>query len=221
MASTIDTGFMPDNTSEVFQQLRSQEFISKFVLVGGTALSIQIQHRFSEDLDFIFDGEELNVNLIKRNINRIFPKHRIIRQDHNWQIDFIVNNVKLTFFSTGAVAIPFSVKEYSFAKDTLNIAGLKVIGALKFSAIAHRNTIRDYYDLYYLTRYHLDLLALITFTKELFPNISPLTYSETLVYTKDIDEQDISSHLSPSEIVSKEQIAAFFTRELIKIKEQL
>ena len=93
----------------------------------------------------------------------------------------------------------------------MNIAELKVIGALKLSAIAHRNTIRDYYDLYYLTRYYVDLLELITLTKQLFPNISPVTYSETLVYTKDIDEEDISSHLSPAEIVNKEQIAAFFT----------
>jgi hypothetical protein len=41
------------------------------------------------------------------------------------------------------------------------------------------------------------------------------------VYTKDIEEDDIASHLSPAEIVSKDQIAAFFTEELRKIKEQL
>ena len=38
-----------------------------------------------------------------------------------------------------------------------------------------------------------------------------------LVYTKDIDEEDISSHLSPAEMVNKEQIAAFFTKELISV----
>jgi predicted nucleotidyltransferase component of viral defense system len=221
MAISLDTGFMPDNTSKVYQKLASQTFISDFVLVGGTALSMQIKHRYSEDLDFIFDDEELNVNSIKRNIKRTFPDHRIIRQDHSWQIDFLVNDVKLTFFSAGAVAIPFCVKDYSFSKGKINIAELKVIGALKFSAIAHRNTIRDYYDLYYLTRHHLNLLELVTFTKKLFPNISPVTYTETLVYTKDIDEEDISSHLSPAEMVNKEQIAAFFTKELIKIKELL
>ncbi|MCK5135830.1 MAG: nucleotidyl transferase AbiEii/AbiGii toxin family protein [Bacteroidales bacterium] len=221
MADSFDTNYMPANTLEVFRQLKSQAFISRFTLVGGTALAIQIKHRLSEDLDFIIDEEELNVNLIKRNIKKIFPKYRIIRQDHNWQIDILINDVKVTFFSSGAVAIPFSVKEYSFNESKINIAKAKVIAVLKFSAIAQRNTIRDYYDLYCLSRYHYSLLELITTTKEMIPNLSPVTYTETLVYTNDIEEEDISAHLSPAEIISKDQIAAYFTNELIKIKEEL
>ena len=221
MVDSIDIKYMPEKTLRVFQQLKSQAFISNFTLVGGTALAIQIKHRQSEDLDFVFDGEDLNINLIKRNIHKLFPNHRIIRQDHNLQIDVLVNEVKVTFFSTGAVAIPFRVREYSFAEDKLNIARAKAIATLKFSAIAQRNTIRDYYDLYCLSRYHFPLLELITFTKKLLPNLSPITYSETLVYVKDIDEQDISSHLSPVEIVTKNQMAAYFIQELRKIKENL
>lgn len=76
-------------------------------MVGGTALAIQI----------------------KRNISKLFTNHRIIRQDHNLQIDILVNKVKVTFFSTGAVAIPFNVREYSFAEARLNIAGAKAIAA--------------------------------------------------------------------------------------------
>ena len=53
------------------------------------------------------------------------------------------------------------------------------------------------------------------------PNLSPVTYTETLVYTKDIEEESISSHLSPVEMVDKYQIAAFFSQELNKIKEQI
>lgn len=221
MVDSIDINYMPENTLRVFQLLKSQAFISNFTLVGGTALAIQIKHRLSEDLDFVFDGEELNINLIKRNLNKLFPHHRIIRQDHNLQIDVLINKVKVTFFSTGAVAIPFNVREHSFAEEKLNIARAKAIAALKFSAVAQRNTIRDYYDLYCLSHYHFPLLELITFTKQLLPNLSPITYSETLVYVKDIEEQDISSHLSPAEIVSKDQIAAYFTQELKKIKEEL
>jgi len=221
MVDSFDTNYMPVNTLSVFQELRSLSFISQFTLVGGTALAIQIKHRLSEDLDFITDKEELNVSLIKRNISKVFPNYRIIRQDHNWQIDLLINNVKVTFFSAGAVAITFSVKDHSFTEGKINIAEAKMIAVLKFSAIAQRNTIRDYYDLYYLSRYHYSLLELITFTKEINPNLSPITYTETLVYVKDIDEQDISSHLSPVEIVTKNQMAGYFIQELRKIKEKL
>lgn len=221
MDDSFDTNYMPVNTLQVFQKLKSESFISRFTLVGGTALAIQIKHRFSEDLDFITDEEEINTNLIKRNISKIFPGYRIIRQDHNWQIDLVINNVKVTFFSAGAVAIPFSVLNHSFSDSNVNIARAKIIAVLKFSAIAQRNTFRDYYDLYYLSRYHYSLLELITYTKEMIPNLSPVTYTETLVYTNDIEEDDISAHLSAAENVTKEQIASFFSRELIKIKEQI
>ena len=221
MAELYDISFMPEKTREIFQHLGTSTFISNFTLVGGTALAMQIRHRLSEDLDFIYDGEGLNINQIKRNIGKLFPSFRIIRQDHNWQIDLSINEVKLTFFSTGAIALPFEVRTYSFSDNHFRIADAKAIAALKFSAIAQRNTIRDYYDLYYLARYHFPLLELINFTKELNPNLSPVTYTETLVYTKDIAEKSISSHLSPVEPVTKDQMAAFFSQELIKIKEQI
>jgi hypothetical protein len=133
----------------------------------------------------------------------------------------LVNDVKLTFFCTGAVALPFNVRSHSVVVDRMNIAGIMAIAAMKFAAISQRNTIRDYYDLYYLSRHCVPLLDLVLFTKKLVPNLSPITYTETLVYTKDIEESDIASHLSPAEIVSKEQIAEFFTKELRTIKEYL
>ncbi|MCK4749403.1 MAG: nucleotidyl transferase AbiEii/AbiGii toxin family protein [Bacteroidales bacterium] len=221
MVDSLHTDYMPENTFEVFQQLKSQAFISRFTLVGGTALAIQIKHRLSEDLDFISDEEEIDTNLIKRNISKIFPDYRIIRQDHNLQLDLLIGSIKVTFFSAGAVAIPFKVLNYSFTEGKINIAPAKIIAVLKFSAIAQRNTFRDYYDLYCLSKYHYSLLELISFTKEMVPNLSPVTYTETLVYTNDIEEDDISAHLSPSEDVTKEQIASFFSQELVKIKEQI
>jgi predicted nucleotidyltransferase component of viral defense system len=221
MNFTPNTEYLPENTLKVLNEFRDQNFISDYTLVGGTALAIQIQHRFSEDLDFVFDKEELSINSIKRNINRIFPDHRIIRQNHKWQIDFIISGVKVTFFSTGAVAVPFPVKDYSFGLDALNIANAKVIAVLKFSTIAQRNTIRDYFDLYCLSRYHFSLLDLIRETKLLLPNLSPITYTETLVYTKDIEEDDLAGHLSPREKISKQEIAEYFRQELIKIRNLL
>jgi len=221
MEHHVDMDFMPEKTQQVLNKLASIKFISDFILVGGTALAIQIKHRLSEDLDLLFDGEELPVAQIRRNILKFFPGHRITRMDHPWQIDFLIDQVRVTFFSSGAVTLPANLKSHSFRSSELNIASEKLIAALKFSAIAQRNTLRDYYDLYMLARDHYPLLELISFTRQIFPNLSPITYTETLVYTKDIEDEDIASHLSPSELISKEQIAAFFTAELIKIKEKI
>jgi predicted nucleotidyltransferase component of viral defense system len=214
--SIIDLNYMPENTKKVFEKLSKSSFIDNYTLVGGTALSLQLNHRFSEDLDFIFDGEHLNINIIKRNINKLFRDYRIIKQDNNYQIDFIIEKTKVTFFSSGAVLIPFSVKKHSFKHNKLNIAKVDIIACLKMSAISQRNTIRDYYDLYYITKYHKKLDVVIERTKKLFPNLSPIIYTETLVYTDDISENDLSSHLNPKENITKEKIAEHFIIELKK-----
>jgi len=218
MTSQFNIDFLPGQTQKVFEELAEKQFINKYSLVGGTALSLQLRHRLSEDLDFVYDEEELSINEIKRNIAKIFPEHRIIRQDAPWQIDFIINEVKVTFFSSGSVVIPFNVRNYTTPHKNINICEIDVIATLKMASIAQRNTIRDYYDLYYLTKYHMSLLEIIERTKTLIPNLSPITYSETLVYTEDIDEATIAEHLQPAEIVTKDQISDFFTNELIKIK---
>jgi len=219
--AAIDYSFMPENTREVFNILCGHDFISKFVLIGGTALAIQIKHRLSEDLDFIYDGDTLNINLIKRNISKIFPDYRITRMDTNEQIDLVINEIKVTFFSSGVIALPFKVIEHSFKWNKMRICTAEIIAVLKMSAIAQRNTMRDYYDLYWLTRYHFSLEKIIRRTKELIPGLSPVTYSETLVYTDDIEESDISAHLQPQEQINKNQIADFFITELKKILDKI
>jgi predicted nucleotidyltransferase component of viral defense system len=219
--NSFDFTFMPESTRTVFDRLAMHHFISKYTLVGGTALSLQIRHRLSEDLDFIFDGEKLNTNSIKRNIATIFPDYRIIRQELNWQIDFLISNVKVTFFSTGAIALPFSVKNHSFSYKTIHICKAKTIASLKMAAIAQRNTIRDYYDLYTLVKYHFSLIEIIGQTKKLIPNLSPITYTETLIYTRDIEETSLDNHLMPNEVITKDHIAEFFIHEIRKIREEI
>jgi len=62
---------------------------------------------------------------------------------------------------------------------------------------------------------------LFEMTKNMVPNLSSLTYSETLVYTDDIEEDSIAEHLEPAEVLSKEEIANFFIAELKRIKNKI
>lgn len=101
------------------------------------------------------------------------------------------------------------------------ICKAKTIASLKMATIAQRNTIRDYYDLYMLARDHFPLKEMISQTKKLIPGLSPITYTETLIYTNDIEEQTLENHLMPKEKISKEQISAFFIQELRKIKNEI
>jgi len=188
-------------------------------MVGGTALALQINHRQSEDLDFVFDGEKMDAISIKRFISRAFHKFHIIREEAGYQLDFLVQDVKLTFFSTGAVLIPFNVRDHSFKFGKTNITDVSTLASLKLSALAQHCTMRDYYDLYLIAKHITPLSEKYNTTRLLIPSLSPITYSETIIYTQDIPENSISDHLFPKEIISKDQIAEFFIEKIRKMKD--
>ena len=51
---------IPPATSALLTLLSKERYMTRFSLVGGTALALQLGHRQSEDLDFIFDAEKFN-----------------------------------------------------------------------------------------------------------------------------------------------------------------
>jgi predicted nucleotidyltransferase component of viral defense system len=57
-----------EKTLQVIDSISRMEFIKPYVLVGGTALSLQLKHRLSEDLDFMrwqetkYDRQEIVLN---------------------------------------------------------------------------------------------------------------------------------------------------------------
>lgn len=211
----------PD-TKALLMTLREQKWIESFTLVGGSALAILIAHRQSEDLDFILDSEYLDLNYIRRSVHKLFPgSYRIIKIDDPYQIDFIIRGVKVTFFNTGAVSIPFLIKPTAQADKFLNIAPVETIAILKMAAIAQRNTMRDYYDLYYIAKHVIPMEEIINQSKRLLPELAPITYTETLIYTDDIPEESIQEHLAPQESVTKDQIAEYFEKELVRIRDRI
>ncbi len=216
-----DFTYLPDQTALVLTELGRQLFMEEFTLVGGTALSLQLFHRLSEDLDFLFEGETLPAKKIKRNIHILFKKYRIIRENDQDQIDFLIQGVKVTFFTSESILVDFPIKTDSFRFQHLYIANPLTIAVLKLSAIAQRNTLRDYYDLYFLSKYVFPLDKIIETTKQLVPNLSPVTYTETLVFTDDIPETNMAEHLQPKEMISKQEIADYFIQEIRKIKEKI
>ena len=50
---------LPAETKRVWEYLAGQPALSGFTLIGGSALSLHLKHRLSEDLDLAFSGPEL------------------------------------------------------------------------------------------------------------------------------------------------------------------
>jgi len=81
-------------TLELLIQLQSEDFLADFVLVGGTALSLQIGYRKSIDLDFFtvsdFDSNEL--------LDCLAPKYNLtVRHQTTQTLIGMIEGVKVDF----------------------------------------------------------------------------------------------------------------------------
>jgi predicted nucleotidyltransferase component of viral defense system len=59
----LRTETVEESTLELLKNLQSEKFLNDFILVGGTALSLQLGHRMSVDLDF-FTLVDFDSNLL-------------------------------------------------------------------------------------------------------------------------------------------------------------
>ena len=136
---------------EIFSLIQSD----RFYLSGGTCLSrFYYDHRYSEDLDFFFDGyqfpkEEFEITF-RAIINRISEKFQteitidgeyfkrlfVYREDIALKIEFIFENFK-------------TVGERKKAK-AIFIDSIENIAANKLTTIYDRKTAKDFFDLYFL-----------------------------------------------------------------------
>ena len=156
-------------TSELFEKISRLECIKPFVLVGGTALSLQLNLRQSEDLDFMRwkqspkDKLEVGISGIKRELESIGRIESMEIGDFNF-VEFVVEDVKLSFYATPRKAIP-SMQVIPF-KNNLQLADIKSIGAMKMEAMLRRSKFRDYYDIYSILKQGVDFEEMIEMALE-------------------------------------------------------
>lgn len=138
---------------EIFKFIRT----NRFYLSGGTCLSrFYYDHRYSEDLDFFFDGflypkEEFEI-IFRDIINRIsenykteitvsgeyFKRGFIYKNDIELKIEFIYENYKNIGKRSKVTNI------YIDSKENLAVN--------KLTAVYDRKTAKDFIDLYYLLK---------------------------------------------------------------------
>ncbi len=157
----------PD-TERLWHLLQQQQALAGFLLVGGSALSLQIHHRTSEDLDFAYPGDRLPQARIKALILSMQEKEaHFARSDsvasleefevagmdlHDYQQDFLVGGVKVSFFALEAAAR--KLLRNTDALEPVRVASLSEIFKLKALLCADRSKTRDWFDLFVLMRDH-------------------------------------------------------------------
>jgi Nucleotidyl transferase AbiEii toxin, Type IV TA system len=141
------------NMFTTLQGLMNDPLLNQFILVGGTALSLQLGHRMSVDIDLFcpsdFDKPLLNKHLASK-FNFRLPSISDIA------LRGFIGNVKVDFvyYQNGFLNAPLLTNE-------IRMADLEDISAMKLEAIANvQNRAKDYVDVAFLSE-HLSLKKML------------------------------------------------------------
>lgn len=145
---------MPKQTFILLSEgLSELDEIKRWMLVGGTALSVHYHHRLSEDLDFFINHSTLAQS--KKSILTMMKTleelgFEVVKtQENDRNLDFEIFGVKVTFFASGLNHL----KEQSKSYKQIAIASIDTIIAMKMEAIVnYRTKTRDFYDIYTIAK---------------------------------------------------------------------
>ena len=175
-------------TLELLKTLQKKEAFQSLRLVGGTALALQIGHRFSDDLD-LFGVLDMGRNDVSAVLNS-FPNVIHIGGSKNIHI-YAINNIKVDFVN---YAYPWL--RPSLEIDGLRLAAIEDIAAMKMAAITGRGTKKDFIDIYYLLKRY-SLPELLSFYQKKYHDGSLFLVLRSLVYFDDADNDPLPNIFSP------------------------
>jgi len=196
---------LPSTEALLLKMVDSCAFLDKYVLVGGSALSMHLCHRKSEDLDFFTYDNSFDKQAIFAYIQS-FKNKEIINQTEE-QVDVLLDGVKVTFFNAQwKFLTPVTRKRF-------NLSSLESIATMKINVLFLRAKYRDYYDIYFLVKRGMSLKKIFECSLDVLDGINFKLFTVALLYTDDIADDNIE-YLEPEEVVSKEKIRAYFEMRL-------
>lgn len=153
-----------------------------FYLAGGTALTLQINHRPSIDFDFYTNSDFNPENLYTKFKNK-FENLKLIHIKDGTLI-LTVDNVMVSLFSY----------KYNLLKPLLELkniflCSLEDISAMKIIAIVQRGLKRDFVDVYYLLKI-FGLNKIIEFTQKKYPDYDKYLILKSLLYFEDAEKEN-------------------------------
>lgn len=150
-------------TAFIFDAISRLECIKPYFLVGGTALSLQLGTRLSEDLDFMSwrktrnEKREVDWPAIKKEFESIGQIENFEILDIN-HIEFTISGVKISFYANPNYS-PCNTPTPVF--NNIVLADPIAIGAMKMEVMLRRSKFRDYYDIYSLLQAGIDIHDMI------------------------------------------------------------
>src|SRR4030067_2479125 len=155
---------LPEEQLSVLRQAAPALARMGFYLVDGTALAIHLGHRRSVDLDW-FTGEYLvdPLNLAQR--LRDADLAFVTEQTPPGTLHGNIRGVRMSLFE---YRYPLLGDLVEWEETGARLASLDDLACMKLSAIVHRGSRKDFYDIYALCRSHHPLVELLELYRQKF-----------------------------------------------------
>ena len=190
----------------------SQSAIAKsFYLAGGTALSLQIGHRLSIDLDFFSPTEDIPT--IRHALEKSLSKLPNTLADSSWgNLVYLTKNVRVGFYGYG-----FPLVAPLIETDGIRLASIEDIALMKLDAILSRAARKDFYDLYFICK-NTPLKQIFKKADQKYPSVRDFETQATkrLVYFENAENESEPSLL---ENVSWQTVKEFFIKQAKEIEQ--
>ncbi len=175
----LQTRTVEPATLGLLKNLMAHPLIEPFYLVGGTALALQLGHRFSVDLDLFTHLPYDKATLFDS-----------LKQDFDMTIEF-TNNV-ITIGYINEVKIDLVNVRYTPQYPMLTVQGVRMldirdIAAMKLNAVAQRGNKKDFYDMYFLFK-RISLADMLAVYEDKFKTQNTYQVVKSLSYFTDADE---------------------------------
>lgn len=177
----LQTRSVYPDTLGLLKELMKEPLLSNHFLVGGTALALQMGHRFSVDLD-LFTHTEFEADALLAMFESRFKVQ------------------PLTVTNTIFISVVEGVKvdcvrfRYPFAFPILETEGIRVtdirdVAPMKLDAVMKRGTKKDFFDMYYLFE-RFSPQQIMDWYKDMFKHETTFHVIRSLVYFEDAEHTE-------------------------------
>ena len=167
-------------TLGLLKKIMVMPVLQSFNLVGGTALSLQIGHRISVDLD-LFSNQDFDNATIIRALEAV--GNLTVLVDNPPFLQVRIDDVKVDMLK-----YPYAFVEQYNEIEGVRLVSVETIATMKLLAVARRGAKKDFFDIYFLLERYTLAQLLAQFEKTL-PNIDTFHIVKSMTYFGDAEAE--------------------------------
>lgn len=185
------------------------EIGARFYLAGGTALSLQLGHRLSVDLDFFSPTEDIPT--IRPVLEHALASLDATLADSAWgNLVYLAKNVRVGFYGYGYPLVAPLIE-----KENARLASIEDIALMKMDALLSRAARKDFYDLYFICQ-RIPLRRLFDLAPQKYPSVRDFEAQtiKRLVYFENAEQDAEPALLHP---VTWQAVKEYFVSQAASI----